>query len=199
MPASAQTLLNCPNCGAPFPHDAASLAALGECPGCARATQVVVFPAFEKPPATATLAETVVAEGEATCFYHPQKRAHIPCDGCGRFLCAMCDLDLGGQHLCPQCLETGAKKGKLQSLERNRTRWDQIVSTLLILPVIFCYFALPITSLAALILIGWRWKTPGSLVSNSRVRFIVYAIVAALEFLGSIVAWGIMIFRPNLF
>ena len=32
-------------------------------------------------------------DGEASCYFHAHKRAAVPCDGCGRFLCSLCDLN----------------------------------------------------------------------------------------------------------
>ena len=159
------------------------------CPKCNRQTRVITFPALTRPASTFTPAEAVILAGEAACFYHPQKRAQTPCDLCGRFLCAMCDLEFGGQHLCPQCLETGAKKGRLQALERERKRWDQIVVATLVVPLIFCWVLLPVTSIAALTLIAWKWNAPPSRVVNTRVWLRVYVAVAILELAGSSIAW----------
>jgi uncharacterized integral membrane protein len=187
--AAAPNSPACPNCGAFFPVAGAELAALSECPRCLRSTRVILFPAYDRPATVGPTAEKVVLDGEATCFYHQQYRALVPCDACGRFLCALCDLHLQGRHLCPTCLETAMKKGTDQSLERNRTRWDQIISTLLLLPLLFCYIFIPLTSLAALSLIVWKWKAPGSLVSNTRMHLVIYAIVAVLEFMAGSVIW----------
>ncbi|MBI3882210.1 MAG: hypothetical protein HY301_19385 [Verrucomicrobia bacterium] len=173
------------------------LSALPQCPACEVETRVVLFPAFDWPFAEAVRAELVVLTGEATCFYHPQKRAHVPCDACGRFLCALCDLDVNGAHLCPQCLETGAKKSRLPELERERTRWDRIVSTLLFAPLVLCWVLLPLTSLVALVVIGWKWKAPPSLVSNTRISLGVYAAVAVLQFGGSVFMWWLIFAGPH--
>ena len=190
---AAPQLITCPKCGVPFPATAGELTFLQQCPVCARATRVYLFPAFARPAATGAAAQRAVIDGEATCFYHPQKRAHILCDNCGRFLCAMCDLDVYDAHLCPQCLQAGADKGRVKSLERSRVRYDQIVSSLLILPLVLCWFVLPVTSLVALGLVGWKWRAPGSLVDNTRVRFIIYSVVAILELVGSSLMWWFMV------
>jgi len=168
---------------------AAELEARHQCPTCARATRVYAFPALHRPSAAGATAQRVMLDGEATCFYHPQKRAHVPCDNCGRFLCAMCDLDILDAHLCPQCLESGAEKGRIKSLERGRTRYDQMASTLLIVPLVFCWFLVPLTSLAVLGLVGWKWNAPGSLVDNSRLRLTVCGIIAFLELVGGSLMW----------
>jgi hypothetical protein len=134
-----------------------------------------------------------MVEGESGCFYHPQKRAVVPCDLCGRFLCAVCDLEFGGQHMCPQCLDSGAKRGRLQSLERQRTRWDQIVVSTLFVPLIFCWVFLPLTCLAALVMIVWKWNAPPSLVSNTRLFLILGAALAVLELAGGVIGWWLIV------
>src|SRR6185369_12713249 len=99
---------------------------LEACPTCGTRARIELFPAFFRTEVSGQKAENVVVESESSCFYHPQKKAVIPCEGCGRFLCALCDVDLNGQHLCPVCLESGKKKGKLQELSNRRVRYDLI-------------------------------------------------------------------------
>lgn len=190
---AATPSITCPNCGGAFPTAAAELGARQQCPACLRWTSVIAFPALERPTATDAAAQHVVLEGEATCFYHPLKRAHTLCDNCGRFLCAMCDLDVYDAHLCPQCLQSAADKGRVKSLERRRVRYDQIASTLLVVPLLLCWFLVPITSLAVLGLVGWKWKVAGSLVDNIRLRFAVYVVIAILELAGSSFMWWVTV------
>ena len=189
MALPANSPVTCPNCGAYFPAAVSALAMLGQCPACARPTKVILFPAFDRPAAAGAKAEKVVMDDEAACFFHPGNRAHVPCDNCGRFLCALCDLDLNGRHFCSPCLEKATSKNSLEAIERNRTRWDQIIAALVILPVVLCYFMVPVTSLAALVLIGWKWKAPPSRVSNPRPRLIIYAILAVIELVTGSILW----------
>ena len=44
---------------------------------------------------------------QATCFFHPDKAFQACCQRCGRFVCALCDLQLGAEHVCPTCFERG--------------------------------------------------------------------------------------------
>ena len=185
--------LNCPNCGKSLSDFPDLLPAVEQCPSCKRAMRVVIFPSFHRPVIKGATAETVMVEGEAACFYHARKRAQVPCDDCGRFLCAVCDLELNGRHLCPQCLETGAKKGRVQSLERGRFRWDQVILHLVLVPLVICGLLLPLTSLATLALVVWKWKSPPSLVSNTRLTLMVCAVFAMIEFVGSSALWWLFV------
>jgi hypothetical protein len=59
-------------------------------------------------PAIRNTASAVAAvPDQATCFFHPDKAFQACCQRCGRFVCALCDLQLGAEHVCPTCFERG--------------------------------------------------------------------------------------------
>ena len=156
------------------------------CPSCSSRLRVEVFPALFNAPATVQPAQAVVAEGEASCFYHPSKKAVLPCETCGRFLCALCDVELNGQHLCPACLSSGQKKGKLSNLDNRRVLYDSLALTLALVPLLLWPFTL-ITAPAALFIAIRYWRAPGSVVQRTKIRLILAMFVA----LAQIVGWGI--------
>ena len=129
---------------------------------------------------------------EASCFYHPQKKAVVPCDSCGRFLCALCDVELHDEHLCPNCLESGRKKGNLKHLDKERILYDNIALRVAIYPLIlfFFWFVTIITAPAAIVLSIWYWKRPSSVLPRTKIRFIL-AILIAFAQIGAWV-WGIV-------
>jgi hypothetical protein len=174
------TLIQCPKCRATLLENAFNLPDLAPCPTCATPLQVEVFPALFRKIAPGQKAEAVLVEGESSCFYHPQKKAVRPCDGCGRFLCALCDCELAGQHFCPTCLDVGKSKGKIKSLDNHRTRYDSIALTLAIAPIIIVYFTI-ITAPATLYVAIRYWKAPQSIVRPHRVRMIIAMVIALLE------------------
>src|SRR3954463_6063163 len=126
----------CPKCQMPLPESAINAGQIEKCPACPAQVEAILFPAVFKKPDSGKPGETILVEGEASCFYHPQKRATIPCAICGRFLCALCDVELNDQHLCPGCLDTGRKRGKLVQLETRRTLHDSSALVLSVIPVI---------------------------------------------------------------
>ena len=153
------------------------------CPECGTLFRMLGFPAAFRRLDTGAGAATVLAEGESSCFYHPQKKAVLPCDGCGRFLCAMCDVELSGQHLCPGCLETGRKKGKLKQLQNHRLRYDSISLALAVLPMAIFWFTV-FTAPAAIFVALRYWKAPSSLLQRSKVRFVVALLIAGFQVAG---------------
>src|SRR5689334_13425310 len=129
-------LVQCPKCRWPLTEGVFNLQDLAPCPSCKAPLQIEIFPAFFRRITPGQSAETIMVEGESSCFYHPQKKAAVPCSGCGRFLCALCDCELNGQHFCPACLETGKTKGKIKSIEDQRTLYDNIAVALAFYPLL---------------------------------------------------------------
>jgi len=181
--------LQCPKCAAPLPDAVLNRSDLTPCPKCDAPLQVEVFPAFFRRIAPGRDGEIVMVEGESTCFYHPQKKAIVPCEGCGRFLCALCDCELHGEHFCPACLETGRKKGKIKRLENERVVYDDVALALAILPLLIPYFTL-LTAPVALYLALRYWNTPRSILHRTKWRFVCAIIFATLELIG----WGLVFY-----
>ena len=192
MPEAA---LTCPLCHTPWPTDPVALAALTVCPRplCNARVRVEVFPAFNRPIAVGAVGEAIVIEGEAACFYHPQKRATVPCGICGRFLCALCDCELKGEHLCPNCLESGRRKGQLEHLDTRRFLYDSAALTLAVVGPLLCFWgAIPLAPLAIGVAI-YGWRKPRSLIPRSRFRAVLAIVLAVLELLAAAaVFWGTM-------
>ena len=178
--------LHCPKCRTPL----AAFQSFNQpdsrpCPYCDAPLQIEIFPAFFRPIATGAEADVLMVDGEASCFYHPLKKAVRPCDACGRFLCALCDCELQGQHFCPGCLESGGKKGKIKSLENSRMRYDQIALSLT--PVSLLFFCLSIITAPVAIFFAVRsFKAPGSVVGSTKARAIIAIVLACIELIG----WG---------
>jgi len=187
--------LACSRCGAALPELASGTSTLLQCSGCGAELALTVFPALNRAAAAGPAPQLVLEAGEAACFYHAEKRAVVPCETCGRFLCALCDVQLHGKHYCPACLESGRNKPGSIPLERGRTRYDQIVWSLLILPVPLCMLVAPVTAAAAFVLSLWKWRAPPSLVANTRLRFILGMVMALIELGASALIWGGMFLR----
>jgi hypothetical protein len=175
--------LQCTKCRTPLSDPTQYLAALAPCPSCAAALQMEIFPALFRQFTPGRGGDRLLTEDEASCFYHPQKRASVPCDACGRFLCGLCDCELNGQHLCPVCLEAGGRKGKIKNLQTSRTLYDSIALALAVYPValIFGIYFTPITAPMALYVAVRHWNAPRSLVRRTRARSIAAIILAMME------------------
>jgi len=183
--------LTCPKCKSPLEFSLFNHPELGSCANCGSKLQVEAFPALFRREGSGRDGELVM-EGESTCFYHPAKKAVRPCEGCGRFVCGLCDCELHGQHFCPSCLEVGRKKGKIKNLENHRTLYDSIALTLATVPIllVFTYVYSFITAPAALYIAIRYWNAPRGLVRRTKIRLILAIIFATAE----IAAWLIGIY-----
>lgn len=165
------------------------------CPACGVPLVMEVFPALFRKASAGPSGEAVMVEGESSCFYHPQKKAVLPCDGCGRFLCALCDCPFEGAHFCPACLETGKTKGKIKSLDNRRTLYDNIALSLPILPLlpVFTFYFTFVTAPMALYVAIRYWNAPRGILGRTRIRFVLAILIALAEIGG----WAFFIFRAT--
>lgn len=117
----------CPSCrGEVTPADTQN--GWQRCPYCEENLQVRVWQ-VARPNTTAPVA----LSDQATCFFHPDKAFQACCQRCGRFVCALCDLQLGAEHVCPACFErgrgtSGADAGKAEWRHRD-VLYDSIALT----------------------------------------------------------------------
>ncbi len=188
-------VVKCPKCQSPLEPGLFNTGVLQPCGSCQTPVQAEVFPALLRTIAPGAEGEQVMLEGEASCFYHPVKKALRPCDACGRFLCALCDCELHGQHYCPSCLEAGRKKGKIKNLENRRVLYDSLALRLALYPwlfiitYIFSIFAAP----AALFIAIRYWNAPRSLVHRTKTR-LVFAIILSVVQIAFWIFVGVMLF-----
>jgi len=118
LPPIAPTVATCPSCkGDVAPVDTKT--GWQSCPYCEKRLQIRAWPVVrQNTNAAAALSD------QATCFFHPDKAFQACCQRCGRFLCALCDLQLGAEHVCPTCFErgradSGAEAGKAEWRHRD--------------------------------------------------------------------------------
>jgi hypothetical protein len=164
-----------------------------ECPACRSALSATIFPAMTNPPdaVTSDSGERAI-EGEAVCFFHPEKRAAASCQRCGRFVCTLCDVPFGGKHLCPSCLDST----KLPELLNRRLIWGQLARILGVWPLLGLFVCFPVwfvviaTGPAAIFAALWGWKKPPSLVNGHRHGAAVVGIIGGLIQLSLIVGIG---------
>ena len=183
MSAPAQ-LITCPQCKTVLEAELCGRPDLTPCPSCQCPLQVLVFPALFRIE-TAAQPELVMAAGEAGCFYHPQKKAVVVCETCGRFLCALCDVEFDGRHLCPNCLAVGKDKGEIKKLQHQHTRHDRMALALALLPLLVCFYTSLITAPMTLIYAARHWNSPVSLLPRrAKLRFSIAILLASLQILG---------------
>jgi len=103
--------VTCPHCSADIPADSR----WESCPYCQKRLQICVWPVVRQNNNAAT-----ALSDQATCFFHPDKAFQACCQRCGRFVCALCDLQLGAEHVCPTCFERGRADS---GAEASKAEW----------------------------------------------------------------------------
>jgi hypothetical protein len=182
-------LVECPSCKAPLAESQFNKVELVPCGSCGCEIRADVYPAYVRPISQGSNGEALVIESEASCFYHPQKKATLPCQGCGRFICALCDCDLHGEHFCPACLQAGQKKGKIKRLEQERVLYDNIALSLAVYPLLIFYFTIITAPLSLGVAVRF-WNAPRSIVHRTKARFVFAILIAGLEMAG----WAALVF-----
>jgi hypothetical protein len=182
-------LPSCPKCAAEPPGSVYNRGDFVSCGRCGASIQIEVFPAVFRRAAPGRQPDAVLLEGESGCFYHPQKKAVVPCQACGRFLCALCDCALHGEHLCPGCLEAGRKKGKIARLQDQRTLYDNLALALAILPLLVFYFTIVTAPMSIYIALRY-WNAPSSLLRRTKIRFVLAILLSSLQLAG----WAVAIY-----
>ena len=163
----------------------------GRCNTCAESVWVKTFPALSIS-LSPILAQRLEDQTEASCFYHVQNRAAVPCGSCGRFLCGLCALELPGGTLCPTCLKSGVSGNRIETLESSRTMHDSVALALATFPALLVWPAL-VASPVAMFWAIRHWKSPRSIIPRSRVRLYLAILFSLLEiaflvfFIGAIV------------
>lgn len=149
------------------------------CPTCGSENMVRAFPAMFAERAAA--APEAALTGEAACYDHPGKRAVAACQQCGRFVCQLCSVELGGVIWCPSCVAAGAGQARAANADAQRTLYDSIALTLPLISLLMWPLTIA-TAPAAIVISISKWRQPLSLVRRSRWRFVA-AIVISLAML----------------
>jgi hypothetical protein len=183
MSSETKVLISCTKCSAPLARASFNRGVLIPCPSCGALTKAAVFPAIFNSLAEGRSGELLLVDDEASCFYHPNKRASVLCSSCGRFLCSLCDVEFNDRHLCATCLDAGKKKGKIQDMENHRFLYDNMALASAVAPLLIW----PATILTAPLTIYFvirYWKRPSSIIKRSKIRHIIALIISVIQITG---------------
>ncbi len=175
---AASLEIDCTLCGRPVRDDALNRNEFTACHSCKVGLQVTVFPAIVTQQRLGQQAEKLVIDDEASCFFHADKRAVVPCDVCGRFLCSLCDIPIADRHVCPACIQADAAKGQAAQTamptENERRTYGALAMLLAIIPLG------GITQMISLYYCIRYWAKPTSVMQNTRLRYVLAAIISLL-------------------
>jgi hypothetical protein len=181
--------VRCSNCGYPQEGRIYNRPGFTSCPHCRSALNISTFPALYQQPAVSEESRIPVDVNAATCFYHPTRPAAVPCSSCGRYLCTLCEIELGHEKICPNCLDKAARSEEVTELVDSRTLYDSIALTVAVAPVLI-WFVTIITAPLSIYMTVRHWKTPISILPRRKWRFILAFIIAVIQ----ILLWSALLF-----
>lgn len=179
-------MIACENCRTPISPEQINRNEYTPCGYCGTLLQTHVFPAANKQVSDEQKQPEIIVTDEAGCFYHPTKKAVAPCSSCGRFLCALCDIEMDGKHICFSCMESGAENNELDQLENHRFLADGLALRISFLPVLlpmFIWFTC-ITAPISIFYVVRYWNRTNSITPRSRWRFVAAFMFSGLQLLG---------------
>jgi hypothetical protein len=174
-------MIECPQCHSALQKEFINNSDFLPCLKCHQLIQAIVFPALFQEPKVPATAESLIIADQANCFYHPDKKATIPCSFCGRFLCALCDIEFDQQHLCPSCLQAGTRKKKISNIDSETVCYDKIAFAVATYPIILFFLTL-ITAPIALFLSLRYWNTKS--LTGSKARFVFAILIGLIQIIG---------------
>jgi hypothetical protein len=182
-------MLKCTKCEYDIPLEDLNKKTFSSCPGCGQAYRAEVYPALFREDAASASGEKLVIDGQASCFYHKDKKASIPCSSCGRFVCTLCDIEFDGQHFCPSCFDHKSTKQDNKKTKASALQYDNIASALAYWPILIWPATIITAPLAMYITIRY-WNKSTSVIPRSKLRFILAFLMA----LAQVLAWLILIY-----
>jgi hypothetical protein len=176
------TIVRCGKCSGALSIPEATGAGPVNCRFCGAVTQVWLFPALYRPRGGQS-AQALQEEGHSGCMNHPQKRAVAVCDTCGKYLCALCDVDWNGEHLCPSCIGHRKNSDLAGALRTEYIHYDLIALFLALLAIPTSFFGVFIAPIA--LFIGWRfWNAPWRPVPGRKWTMVLALVLASTALVG---------------
>ncbi|MFC1462989.1 B-box zinc finger protein [Verrucomicrobiota bacterium] len=186
--------VSCPRCRVALPWESYNTPGFVPCPSCGAEIYAAVFRAASEGAKKGATGDALLDDADASCFHHPSKKAVVVCEMCGRFLCSLCSIKLGGQDLCAACISAAKKKGKLGKLENRRTLYDEAALALALFPCVLIWPTV-ITAPLVIVIAVRHWNTPLSILPRRRIRFILAALIAACQIVVWVVGLGVFFWK----
>jgi hypothetical protein len=174
-------LIICPKCTRPLPDWLLRDSYINSiCPHCQAALELYAFPALYRKAEAVDLTQTALGEGDACCYEHSTKKAAALCANCGRFVCVLCEVQLGSETVCPDCVDGRKVKSQELALETQRTLYDSIALWLATWPLLTIYFTV-VTAPLAIGMAIYAWNRPTSIVRRGRWRLFAAIGISTVE------------------
>lgn len=179
-------VIACPKCHSIQSVGTVNTGRMQPCPQCRTALRIDVFNAFLGGHEADAAVASTHAQGQAECFYHPGQLAIVPCEACGRLLCAVCQVELEGRSLCMACLQAGRDKQKITAMQNSRVRYDEIALALAFWPLLMIFPTL-VTAPAAIFYAVRHFRRPSPVLPKGWVQGSAAMLLAGAQIVGWII------------
>ena len=177
----------CPECKTLLSLNERNQDGFNICPNCGEKLIFKLFSALTASQET-SVAQSVSADDESSCFYHTDKIAVQNCDYCGRFLCALCMIPVETYHLCPTCMAKGKDPTFTYTVLKRHALHDSILLLVACVSIMFGPLTL-VTSPVIFFYFFKYYRKDLGLVPRMKWRYWLAGIVAAIPFF----AWASML------
>ncbi|MGA1865505.1 MAG: hypothetical protein ACMUHX_10625 [bacterium] len=181
--------IRCPRCLAALTNDFFTDPSGSICRNCGLIITGRLFPRFFNNNTEEKSSTEASSDYESSCFFHQKKLAVSHCSECGRFLCALCELNIEDRILCPICLEKLDQEKRLKTFTNQITFWDSITVSMAILPLLLW----PLTIITAPLTLIYIWRhfkdNNNHIIPRKRWRFYIAGLFAGIELTG----WAIFL------
>jgi len=141
---------------------------------------VLLFPAAVREVARPQV-DTIIEEGQSSCFFHPKLPASKVCEISGRLICDLCQTEWNGQVVSFEALQSALGEASQRSQANTRIRWDNIALSLAVLPLLVWFMTLVTAPVALAIAIWQGRKGPCSVVQRSGWRYLLAGFLALVQ------------------
>ncbi|MFP4541537.1 MAG: hypothetical protein ACLFR7_07900 [Opitutales bacterium] len=137
-----------------------------DCSSCGRRHEVALAPALLRAASETERVGELAQDDEATCFYHPERRAVAACEASGRYLCELCRVEVNGHVYSMEAFQTLRAGGQDARFLVEETRYDRGALMLALLPLLsvflvgFTIFTGPMAMVLAIFALTRRVKGP---------------------------------------
>lgn len=183
VPFRAAEPLTCPACRHVLDPRQTNTGSPLPCPQCHRQRQVDVLPAYFRD-LPAGREHEPAQEGEASCFHHPDARAEVVCDQCGRFLCPTCDLSTAGRHLCPPCLTRLVTVEQPSQFITQLVNWNGLAFLILAATLVACLLPAIVTAPLAIYCVVRGRRARTAPLRPSTLYAVLAVLLAVIELAG---------------
>lgn len=189
------TIVRCGQCRAALSLPETTGSGSVPCRFCGAPTRVWLFPVLYRERGDRP-AQALQEEGHSSCMNHPQKRAVAVCDGCGKYLCALCDVDWNGEHLCPSCIGHRKNADPEGALRTEYIHYDRIALLLALVSIPMWVIGIFIAPIA--LFLGWRyWNVPWRPVPYRKWTMVLAVLLALLLLAGLVSLFVFAVIVPQ--